>query len=51
MNGKQITILKEALDNINKEIYESLPLGYAEKAMAIIQENIIKTIKKLMNKS
>lgn len=51
MNGKQIIILKEALDNVNKEIYESMPLAYAEKAVEIIQDNIIKTINKLMNKS
>lgn len=51
MNGKQILILKEALDNINKEIYEAMPLAYAEKTIEIIQSNITKTIKKLMNKS
>lgn len=50
MNGAQIIILKEALDNINKEIYEAMPLAYAEKAIEIIQNNITKTISKLMNK-
>lgn len=51
MNGKQIIILKEAFDNVNKEIYESIPSAYAEKAIEVIQNNIIKTINKLMNKS
>lgn len=51
MNGKQIIILKEALDNINKEIYKSIPLAYAEKTIKIIQDNITKAINKLMNKS
>ena len=48
MNGKQIIILKEALDNINDELYKELPLGYAEKAIEIIQNNISKTITKLL---
>lgn len=47
MNGKQILILKEAFDNINKEIYKAMPLTYAEKAIEIIQNNISKTIKML----
>ena len=54
MDKKQIPIfkiLKDALNNVNKEIYESMPLAYAEKAIEIIQDNIDKTIKKLMNKS
>ena len=51
MNGKQMLILKEALDNIDKEIYASMPLAYADKAMKIIQDNIIKTMKKLTNKN
>lgn len=50
MNGAQIIILKEALDNINKEIKETMPLAYAEKAIEIIQANITRTISKLMNK-
>ena len=48
MNGKQLVILKEALDNVNKELYKELPLGYAEKAVEIIQNNISKTITKLL---
>ena len=37
MNGKQILILKEALDNIRKEMHESMPLSYAEKAVEILK--------------
>lgn len=46
----QKTIAKETLNNIEKDIYKSMPLAYAEKTIEIIQNNISKTIKKLTNK-
>ena len=46
MNGKQILILKEAIDQINDELYKSLPLDSAEKAIQIIKTVVGKTIKK-----
>ena len=46
MNGKQILILKETLDQINDELYKSLPLDDAEKAIQIIKTVVGKTIKK-----
>lgn len=46
MNGKRILILKEAIDQINDELYKSLPLDNAEKAIQIIKTVIGKMIKK-----
>ena len=46
MNGKQILILKEAIDQINDELYKSLPLDNANKAVQIIKTVVGKTIKK-----
>lgn len=51
MNGKQILIIKQALDKINEELYNELPTEYANKAIKIFKDNIVKTIDKLMNKS
>lgn len=50
MNGKQITILYEALNQINDELYEQLPLTYADKASKIIKTVIGKMIKRYLNK-
>ena len=47
MNGKQVIILKEALDQINEELYKELPLSYVKKAVQIIKTVIEKTITKL----
>ena len=46
MNGKYILILKETLDQINDELYKSLPLAYAETAIKIIKAVVGKTLKK-----
>lgn len=46
MNGKQVLILKQALDQIVNEIYKEIPLTYADKANKIIKNVIKKTMKK-----
>lgn len=44
-------LLKNALNRIYDELYEELPLGYAEKAIKIIERNIGKTLSKIKYKN
>lgn len=50
MNGKHILILYEALNQINNELYEQLPLAYADQASKIIKTVIGKMMKRYLNK-
>lgn len=47
MNGLKILFLKDALDKICEELYNELPLGYAEKAIRIIKRNVYKALGKM----
>lgn len=47
MNGLKVLFIKDALDKIYEELYEELPLGYAEKAISIIKRNINKILSKI----
>ena len=47
MNGLKVLFIKNALDKICEEIYEELPLGYAEKAIGIIKRNINKILSQI----
>lgn len=45
-NNKQTSITEEALNNIERDIYKSMPLAYAEKVIDIIKKNINKPMNK-----